>query len=47
MSDEQQNIKNNEKVKNLRRLAISKQLNLLFGSGTSYPAIPLMETIEV
>jgi hypothetical protein len=47
MSDEQQNIKNNEKIKNLRRLAITKQLNFLIGSGTSYPAIPLMGMIEV
>lgn len=46
MSDEQQNMKNNEIVKNLRKLAITKQLNFLIGSGTSYPAIPLMGMIK-
>lgn len=42
----QQNIKNDEKVKLLRRMAITKQLNFLIGSGTSFPAIPLMGMIE-
>jgi len=38
--------KNDELVKNLRKLAITKQLNFLIGSGTSYPAIPLMGMIQ-
>ncbi|KON83415.1 hypothetical protein AF331_17955 [Rossellomorea marisflavi] len=33
-------------VKYLRKLAITKQLNFLIGSGTSYPAIPLMGMIQ-
>ena len=37
---------NNELTKNIRKLAISKQLNFLIGSGTSLPAIPLMGMIE-
>lgn len=32
--------------KNIRKLAITKQLNFLIGSGASLPAIPLMSTIE-
>jgi hypothetical protein len=46
MTNEQQNIKNDEKVKLPLRLAITKQLNFLVGSGTSYPAVPLMGMIE-
>lgn len=30
------------KIKELRRLIISKRLNILLGSGCSTPAIPLM-----
>ncbi len=45
MVDEQIN-KNDELVKKLRKLAITKQLNFLIGSGTSYPAIPLMGMIQ-
>ena len=37
---------NNELTKNIRKLAISKQLNFLIGSGASLPAIPLMGMIE-
>lgn len=33
-------------IKNLRNLAITKQLNFLIGSGASLPAIPLMGMIE-
>lgn len=46
MKDEQNNNKKDELIKNLRKLAITKQLNFLIGSGTSYPAIPLMGKIE-
>lgn len=46
MSEEYQNKKNDEIVKRIRKLAITKQLNFLIGSGTSYPAIPLMGMIE-
>lgn len=45
MVDEQIN-KKNELVKKLRKLAITKQLNFLIGSGTSFPAIPLMGMIK-
>ncbi|MEH6943224.1 SIR2 family protein [Bacillus sp. JJ722] len=45
MVDEQIN-KKDELVKKLRKLAITKQLNFLIGSGTSYPAIPLMGMIQ-
>lgn len=31
-----------EIVKQLRKIAITKQVNFLLGSGTSVPAIPLM-----
>lgn len=37
---------NNELRKNIRKLAISKQLNFLIGSGASLPAIPLMGMIK-
>jgi len=42
MTDEQKN----ELIKNLRKLAITKQLNFLIGSGASLPAIPLMGMID-
>ncbi|OJH19715.1 hypothetical protein BLX88_06460 [Bacillus obstructivus] len=38
--------KKDELVKKLRKLAITKQLNFLIGSGASYPAIPLMGMIQ-
>lgn len=44
MVDEQ--IKNDELVKKIRKLAITKQLNFLIGSGTSCPTIPLMGMID-
>lgn len=44
MGDQQ--IKNDELVNKIRRLAITKQLNFLIGSGTSLPAIPLMGMVE-
>lgn len=37
---------NDEIVEKLRKLAITKQMNFLIGSGASYPAIPLMGKIE-
>ncbi|UED79287.1 SIR2 family protein [Lysinibacillus sp. CD3-6] len=43
---EVQQSKNNELVKKIRRLAITKQLNFLIGSGTSLPAVPLMGMIQ-
>lgn len=46
MVEEQMNNNNDELVKNLRKLAITKQLNFLIGSGTSFPAIPLMGMIQ-
>jgi hypothetical protein len=46
MIDEQINNSKDQIVKNLRKLAITKQLNFLIGSGTSYPAIPLMGMIQ-
>ncbi|HZH62248.1 MAG TPA: SIR2 family protein [Metabacillus sp.] len=45
MVDEQMYKNNVELVKNLRKLAITKQLNFLIGSGNSFPAIPLMGMI--
>lgn len=36
-----------EVVKEIRKLAITKQLNFLIGSGTSAPAIPLMGNIVI
>lgn len=36
-----------ELVENLKSVAINKQLNFLIGSGTSVPAIPLMNQVEV
>ncbi|BDR60957.1 SIR2 family protein [Lactobacillus xylocopicola] len=46
MSDERENPKNNMLLKKIRRLAITKQLSFLIGSGVSSPAIPLMKEIE-
>lgn len=37
---------NDELKKQLRKLAITKQLNFLIGSGASFPAIPLMGSFE-
>lgn len=37
---------NDEIIKTLRNMAITKQLNFLLGSGTSVPAIPLMGTFK-
>ncbi|MFH5812405.1 SIR2 family protein [Companilactobacillus sp. FL22-1] len=33
-------------IKNIRKLAITKQLSFLIGSGTSVPAVPLMDSVE-
>lgn len=38
--------KDNKLSKQIKNLAITKQLNFLIGSGTSYPAIPLMSMVE-
>lgn len=40
-------INSNELLKKIRKLAITKQLNFLIGSGASCPAIPLMGHIPV
>ncbi|MEH7603886.1 SIR2 family protein [Bacillus safensis] len=46
MVDERINNNNDELVKTLRKMAITKQLNFLIGSGNSLPAIPLMGMID-
>ncbi|HFU5083742.1 TPA: hypothetical protein ACOA61_002045, partial [Enterococcus faecium] len=38
--------KDDDLVKNIRKYATTKRLNFLLGSGVSYPAIPLMGSIE-
>lgn len=38
--------KDNDLVKNIRKFATTKRLNFLLGSGVSFPAIPLMGSIE-
>lgn len=46
MVDERMSNNNDELVKTLRKMAITKQLNFLIGSGNSLPAIPLMGMID-